>query len=701
MKQRLGGISMAEQMTLDIGSVKGKESTLFIVLNGEQANLSIEEIFDSHRFKKFMAISYVSSPRFFAKVVKGFEEVEFILGIDSAEQAINFNSVYSLLIDVNKRIDFIKEFDAELQTRVSEDKVKIRYCNTNLPIHTKLYLLENPDTGNTRVIIGSANLTERAFSGEKQYENIAIFDNQPEIFKIYLEWFKKLFSNSFDFVPEEIKKKIKQEKAQTIVLDKEEKANIVTNEIARNLYHIVPLSQEIFEEWKASPQNIQYQAELQANEVRQKTQIIAAITKKDGKVYRLKPPQEIRKMNIVVDTLVSNSLKEDQLQVRQKLIYWDKNDLIYIVSEDNKTAEFSQKAEKDEIKTHISLITEFVEAYRKFTVTKEDKHLGKVMEAILYAFMSVYLWKIREDLVIQYGGESYRANVPIFLVLGGRAYSGKTTALEIIGMLLGNYPPYFISYDTIRKGNVADRELLEGFFGSEYLAPILVDEMPISFFTGRTGENIIKNVSNNAKGKHPVMICTTNMNEFNVPQQILRRIYYLQIDSEFDKRYNLESQEHLTKIRRGINSTLFKDFTYRMGELIREGEPLYLRNDYLYAARKIFEEYYRECKMDLPEWFPKKPFNDYEERGKRWWQEKYKHHKELFQIRPDGTIYVEINELFKDPKEKDFALNMLGPGCINESSHILILNEKEFFEYIGEKKKLNPVIRLIKGLVKS
>ncbi|AAM24358.1 hypothetical protein TTE1123 [Caldanaerobacter subterraneus subsp. tengcongensis MB4] len=156
----------------------------------------------------------------------------------------------------------------------------------------------------------------------------------------------------------------------------------------------------------------------------------------------------------------------------------------------------------------------------------------------------------------------------------------------------------------------------------------------------------------------------------------------------------------LTKSR-GINSTLFKDFTYRMGELIREGEPLYLRNDYLYAARKIFEEYYRECKIDLPEWFPKKPFNDYEERGKRWWQEKYKHHKELFQIRPDGTIYVEINELFKDPKEKDFALNMLGPGCINESSHILILNEKEFFEYIGEKKKLNPVIRLIKGLVKS
>ena len=44
--------------------------------------------------------------------------------------------------------------------------------------HSKIYLLSNPD-GRTRVVIGSANLSERAFSGT-QSETLVKFDDDDE-----------------------------------------------------------------------------------------------------------------------------------------------------------------------------------------------------------------------------------------------------------------------------------------------------------------------------------------------------------------------------------------------------------------------------------------------------------------------------------------------------------------------------------------
>ena len=62
--------------------------------------------------------------------------------------------------------------------------------------HAKLYLLSKTE-GETRVIIGSANLSERAFSGT-QSETLVKFDNDEKAWRHYNQMFDKIIGDSSD-----------------------------------------------------------------------------------------------------------------------------------------------------------------------------------------------------------------------------------------------------------------------------------------------------------------------------------------------------------------------------------------------------------------------------------------------------------------------------------------------------------------------
>ncbi|MXY46516.1 MAG: NgoFVII family restriction endonuclease, partial [Chloroflexi bacterium] len=61
--------------------------------------------------------------------------------------------------------------------------------------HSKIYLLENTATGDTRVIIGSANLSESAFSG-RQLETLVKFDNESDAWLHYSRMYDDIRNNA-------------------------------------------------------------------------------------------------------------------------------------------------------------------------------------------------------------------------------------------------------------------------------------------------------------------------------------------------------------------------------------------------------------------------------------------------------------------------------------------------------------------------
>ena len=66
--------------------------------------------------------------------------------------------------------------------------------------HTKLYLLSSSTDDRRRVVTGSANLSEQAFSGN-QAEEIVVFDNQDDAWEYYNKKFNQIRDSASDEIP--------------------------------------------------------------------------------------------------------------------------------------------------------------------------------------------------------------------------------------------------------------------------------------------------------------------------------------------------------------------------------------------------------------------------------------------------------------------------------------------------------------------
>ena len=83
--------------------------------------------------------------------------------------------------------------------RVREGQARFRVLRKEIA-HAKLYLLENLESGNTRALIGSANLSETAFGG-RQSETLVCFDNDPAAWSHYLRMYEAIRDQASDEIP--------------------------------------------------------------------------------------------------------------------------------------------------------------------------------------------------------------------------------------------------------------------------------------------------------------------------------------------------------------------------------------------------------------------------------------------------------------------------------------------------------------------
>ena len=661
-----------------------KTPYLQVILNGKVTMMSMKELFDTEIYNDLKAVSFVASHHFFFKTTKRFQSIQLILGIEDGHVAGNFAKGLEDLLDIKGRIDYFQSLPKDVQLEIQKNQFQIRYSKKGTPIHSKIYLL-NGEKGN-RVMIGSANFTETALGNQKQYEELLVFDNH-ELFEIYQKRFQDIYQETVDFIPEKAKSKIFLEPVN--IADPEVLMEILLDEVEKQRI-MVELTETQVEKIHQAADKLENQKE----EVTQFNQVVEVITKVNRKSgnRELLPMKTLRTKAVTIKSKISKMNKKSaDADHRQQLIYHTASESLYTPlpniegEEKNSLTPFTQKIEKVEsLKKQLELINKFIDSYHLFTVQNDPKVQSRIAEAILYAFVSAHIWKMRDHYVNEEGRENVRRYVPPFLIIAGRSMSGKTSALEFISMLLGNTNPY-MSYEKISGKNI-----LNDFFHSSNVSPLLVDEIDEKFFRSTAadkGERLIKDITNNLTGTHPVLIGTTNASRFDVNPQSSSRIYYLQINNTFQEQKLMESSTYLSKLMNETNPSLYKDFTYRLGEKIKHGENFYSIEDFLSGAREIFKEYYKECNMALPVWFPENKFNDYQERGQLLWREWYKSHSDSFDFRKENTVLVHIDKFAnQNRRDRDILVNYLPPECIHEDSSVLLLNQKLFKEYIEYDK---------------
>lgn len=674
---------------LDFLSVSNKEEEnyLYILLNGEPCKINYPELFDSSYFDSIFAVTYVSSSSFFSKVVKDYKNVEVILGIDNSDVAAAFAKGTSDILNI-KGAEFFKDLDDNIKEKVVENTVSIRYANIGVLIHSKIYLLSNATNGAKRVILGSANLTESAFNlGIRQYEDILVFDDD-KYYDLYLSRYRAIRKDTVDFIPERVKEKFKAEKAYYI--DQEERADMIIEEISKKGGTIIIPNEIADSIYQATANNEKNNAEYEFT-----TKIINQVTRKKDSNLILKSKAEILKIKPAIKEIMLQRSKSTKDINRFSLYYNDYERRIDCQKFDGddaaKAIPYCRKATTDEIRESLLLIEKFIKAYNIFTTNPDEDNLSKVYEVILYSFVSIFLFKIREDYGLEVGKPEKREDIPVFLIVGGRAKSGKSNLLSFVSRLISNHScDDYLQYKDIDKAGI-----LEGLFEENNIFPILVDEMSEKFFNSTAkskGEIFIKHIANSRDGKHPALIATTNTSNFNVPEQVLRRIYYIQVDKTFDDSRKVKSDVYYFDIISKVDNALFMDFCLRVCEVIKSGDKIYQdSSDCLWIARKIFKDYYRETGLEVPEYFPTAPFNDYKIRGKNMWKTLLNENQEIFRYnKEDDLLIVTLNNIMND-NEKQNYLNYIDVACIKEDMGLhTILHAALFFDWLDMK---NPFAR--------
>lgn len=682
-----------------------------VIKDGVCVDLTWKELFDESLYDSLKCVTYVSSGSFFEKSVGKFKNIEIVIGIEKGDvkRAFDESVRARMQSEGDKLFDSLSD---EAKQRIIERNIIVRYSLTDTIIHSKFYILSNRFTGANRVIVGSANLTESAFSnGVNQFEDILVFDNS-EYFNIYEKRFESILEKTSDYISEEHIENYKEGKLVSVGdFTAEEKTENLLKRLEKE--NIIPL---INDGVLQKTQELQAQEEKELSEVRTSYEVISAVTKKSRKSdgYIIKTPKELETVKPkIIDILFKGTKQEFEL-ARFALNYneADKKQYRVYVSEDGKQSErnaeiYDRKAGEEEIIKSIDNLNRFISAYKDFVSSSDsdNENLSHVMETILYAFTAAYIFKLRQETT-----SSRKTDIPIMMIIGGRASSGKSSLLAYIDAILSgrhlSREDHYYQYEKLTTG----KKSLENLFMSENTYPLLVDEVAPGFFNSKSsgkGEALIKYLANTLDGKHPAMICTTNTDTFNIPAQVARRIYYVQVDACFDENCKGQATAYYEDVMQEADNLLFRDFCYRMGEKISHHDDLFGEGDFdfLFCARQIFKEYYSIANQEVPEYMPMKLYQDYANRGKEMWKVLFQQDQTSFDYKEDGKtgkpeLVVNLKDITTGTKDVNVYMNYLRQDLLVEAAGIYtILRADAFFEWIGVKNpwKKDSLIEKIFG----
>jgi hypothetical protein len=648
---------------------------LNIILNDEKFDGIFEELIEG--FDEFRAITFVSSPKAFFNFAKNFKKTILIIGIEDNDILKNF--VHQINPDSN--IDFFKDLDMDTLEKISRADIEVRYASLGKMIHSKIFIFKGKQV--QRLMIGSANLTESALSNKKQFEELIVYDENynPKLFDIFEKRFDEIYKQTIDYVPERYKKS-KDINVNIVTVD--DKFDILSELIEKQ--RIFGISSDALKELIPKFDENGINIDLENREFNVVKDLFDKTTKrsKDGVIFISK--SELSKKKPLFLETFNPPIKGEEISPRNGVLFNSTDGLLY---KSDKTVYSKKIDDEKSIVFFLDKIERFVEAYEIFTIGNDEEKLitqKRVFEAILYTFVSPYIWKLRELHVQEKGSESVRSDIPIFLVIAGRSYTGKTHILEFLSVMTNQ------RYYTFEKE--ANHTNIRNYLYSKEVFPLLIDEVKKQYFSSEAdvpskGEGFIKTLVNSLKGTHPCVISTTNT-KFDVGSQIVRRIYYLEMKTTFDKSKRQEMDDYYSQTIQDLNDELLRDFSFRMTQKL--DEDFSTNYDFLKTGREIFKEYFMKGKKPIPKWFNDEMLNDYTLKSKGIWKSLFETKRDGFVV-GDSDISVDTQKVFSDRYEKENAKNFLDPSIVKEDSVVLILDKQRFFEFIEYKDNLIDKVR--------
>lgn len=720
---------------------------LNIVFNGQKTPpLKISQLFDARRFTHFTAITGNLEADFINQYLSKFIQVEIVIGAHEKSEKRNASEVITktaltdaLLAVANKKpAKLFEALTSTNQSNILNGLFQVEYAPVQA-INSRFYLLSNPDKGDTRVILGSTDLTTASFDTKRnQYDEVMVFDNDKRLFDNLMEHFKHdikpvLSSYFSDNLLQAAQKQLdesakdKDGGSPVVILDNDTTDDVAAADMTDIISHDVQQQMDngiIPSDTTIAMRNVTMD--------RSKTkEAIERDTKQHDTIYNLQK------------TSVSPRAAKPKIKTREKIYEQVKEALVSGMTPQQRSAEkkyttflydrpmernlvnnnsglyvpndagthpipFGKLATISQIRDSLKSIGDVMKGYQKYVIDYNDDYGRRFYEAILYSFTAPFLWEIRTKASLNPEDGN---DVPNFLILGATAGSGKSTLLRIINQLTWNTDRSLIDFGTIYPEEAVQKknktvEAIEHYMkeGSSY--PVLLDEIePYFFQQDQYSRHLVVDTMNElVNHPQPVapLIGTTNYDSgFTMLRETARRTYYLQIDKVIDERLKGEANRYIYNVRQTLDNTLFKDFVMRMANLLEDDETAWRafdketgRLDFLANTRKIFKEYYEMAGMEIPPYFSETICDDFKESSRNTWAKLYLTQQDDFTYREnDDSLLFDISKLntfngfTADSIEKyrnALPIELCVDGINGKRGKFVEIKAPEFFKWIGE-----------------
>lgn len=724
---------------------------IHIVFNGQETPpMKISQLFDARRFNQLTAVTGDVTADFFNRYLSNFIKVELALQTPKASDAKTADEVITkealanaLLAVANKRpAKLFEGLTSSNQANVLSGLFTVEMSPVQA-LHSRFYLLSNHETHDTRVILGSIDLTADSFDKDRnQFEEVLVFDNDIRLFQNLSEHFKKdirpvlrpyFTDNLLKAAQAQLDEGAKDQKQavpenQVVILDNDTTDQIAAADMTDIISHDVQKQMDA----KIIPTTTT-NAMREVTTARSQTKDdIARDVKQHDTVYNLqktsvspraaKPKIKTReKIYQQVQEALISGMTPQQRQAEKKYttFLYDRpmernlvrnNSGLYVPNDaGTHPIPFGKLATTSQIRDGLRSIDAVMKGYQKFVVDYTDDYGKRFYEAILYSFTAPFLWEIRQKASLNPEDGN---DVPNFLVLGATAGSGKSTLLRIINQLTWNTDRSLIDFGTIYPTETVQRkaktvEAIEHYMkqGSSY--PVLLDEIePYFFQQDQYSRHLVVDTMNElVNNPHAIapLIGTTNYDSgFTMLRETARRTYYLQIDKVINDQLKGEANKYIYNVRQTLDNTLFKDFVMRMANLLEDDETPWRdfntengRLDFLSNTRKIFRDYYQMAGMDVPSYFADQICDDFQESSRNSWAKLYVTQAEDFKYREaDKSLLFDISKLntfngfTADSIEKyrnALPIELCVDGINGKRGKFVEIKAPEFFKWIGER----------------
>ncbi len=486
-----------------------------------------QELFEG--FDSILAITYSSGIGFVNKLLNMFETAEIIFGCEAVLQ-YNLQEIIAFQNCTIERLhQGLSDSQDKLLSRVKDGSVHLYVAHEQLS-HEKLYLLSARD-GRRRVITGSANMSQIAFSGI-QRENICFMDGEEAY-----EWYHGVFDDLKKGSSDEIGERL-------LMLDNVEE-------------HLdeLPISQTvkvkkvlIIEPDKEKRDEIRFVMDINSQAKRLEP-LVSSPDKKTGKI-RLTP---------ATITTVHRRITDDRLKERELRSEYPR--LIIDITQARVTLndkELDLNPAPEEVQQDVNLFLKYMDGFSAF----HGDYLAmqyRYFEFANWFFCSPFMAVMR-DTAARYDQNSLP--YPVFGLLYGQSKAGKTTFLETLLKMMVGQKPKIAAQDFTRSAINELKHQVQG-------VPIIVDDM----VNARFNQHAIETIKTDDFGvkehltSYSAVVISANEDVKAVAPEVIRRTVICRVEAGLTNTEVMKSNI-VRKVQREIGTAFYREYLRRMLDLL-------------------------------------------------------------------------------------------------------------------------------------